>query len=210
MMKKLFVILVSVGALAVASPAVAATHGVTITKIAFVPNSLTITTGDSVTWTNSDTSNHQVVSQQAGFASPMLKPGDTFTFTYSKSGKFSYTDSQDKSLKGTVTVQDVPGNVSLQTSATLVTFGGSITLSGVVSNKGAGENVEILRQECNKSTQAMERVTTVQTTTGGAFSFTLQPTMKTTYQVKWKSSTSPSLSVAVRPRIRLHRHRRRR
>lgn len=68
-------------ALLLAAPsALAATKTVSITNSGFVPNAVTIEEGDSITWTNSDNRNRQPVSQEAGFASPILKPGETFTF----------------------------------------------------------------------------------------------------------------------------------
>src|SRR5437764_910615 len=94
-MRRLLLIPLAAAVLALganASASTAATKYVSITRTAFVPASVSVYAGDSVTWTNSDTINHQVVSQSAGFASSILKPNQTFSFTFGKVGKFSYRD----------------------------------------------------------------------------------------------------------------------
>src|ERR1700752_4044220 len=98
------------GALLAVAPAEATTFNVSIAKSGFSPGSLTIAVGDTVVWTNADTSSHQVESKSAGFTSPLLAPGQTFSFTYKTAGRFAYQDQVVKKNKGTVTVQSVaPG-----------------------------------------------------------------------------------------------------
>src|SRR3954469_3576169 len=136
-MRKLFLIPVMAAVLAIGAPASSAaahaTKFVSITKSAFVPASVAVTTGDLVTWTNSDSANHQVVSQTAGFASPILKPGETFTYQFSKAGKFGYHDALTKATgSGTVTVANAPVVVTATLSANVkaITYGArSVTLS---------------------------------------------------------------------------------
>ncbi len=66
-------------ALAFLGPANAATTvAVSITKAGFVPKDVSIAAGDTVTWTNADTSGHQVISNDAGFATPLLQPGESY------------------------------------------------------------------------------------------------------------------------------------
>jgi plastocyanin len=198
-------VLAAVAALTLAAPATTATTNVAITHSGFVPKAVTIQQGDSVTWTNSDSSNHQVTSQSAAFASPVLKPGDTFTFVFTKAGKFSYSDAYDKSFSGSVTVQAPAGSVTLNNSAGLVTFGSQVDMTGAVSNNQSGESVSIMEQQCGKSAAAAEKAATATTAAGGSYSVMVQPTMSTDYVAKWKSSTSTAVSVSVRPRIHLGR-----
>src|SRR3954449_5529735 len=112
-----------------ANASTAATHAtkyVSITRTAFVPRTVSVYDGDSVTWTNSDTVNHQVVSQPAGFASPILKPNETFSFTFHKVGKFSYKDAlRSATGTGSVTVVTRPAQVTatLQANAASVLYG---------------------------------------------------------------------------------------
>jgi plastocyanin len=205
-MKKLIVLLVALCALAgAAQSAPAASHTVAITKAGFVPSQLTVAQGDSVTWTNSDTTNHQVISQDGGFSSPVLTPGQTYSFTFTKAGKFTVTDPLAKNSKMMVTVSagtpQPAGGVSLAVAPNLVTYGGRVTLSGALSNQKVGDQVSIEAQPCGAS--AFTNVTTATTTTAGAFSYAIQPLKNTTYQVKYKNATSTQVAVRVRPRITL-------
>src|SRR5437773_6369683 len=152
-MRKMTALLLALGALAVAAPGVAATHAVSITGVGFAPNSLSVATGDSVTWTNQDNAVHQVVSQDGGFSSPLLKPSETYTYTFAKAGKFTVVDSQAKNKRMTVTVTGTTPapTVSLSVSPALVTYGGKVTLSGSLSSQAANEQVTIEEQQCGSS-----------------------------------------------------------
>ena len=201
-MRKLIIVVATLGALAVAPSAVAANLNVAITKVGFVPGSLTIQQGDSVTWTNSDTANHQVASKDAGFASGILKPTDTYSYTFTKAGKFTVTDPLARNSKMMVTVAAVAGGtVSLQVAPGVVTFGGRVTLSGTLSTQRSGEQLTVEAQACGES--SFTRLTSVTTTTGGAFSVAVQPLKNTTYQVRYKNQTSSPVSARVRPRLTL-------
>src|SRR3954453_16646458 len=121
-MRRLLLIPLAAAVLALgANASTAATHAtkyVSITRTAFVPAAVSVSAGDSVTWTNSDTVNHQVLSQSAGFASPILKPNETFTFTFNKVGKFSYKAAlSTKTGTGSVKVVARPTEVSATLSA---------------------------------------------------------------------------------------------
>ncbi len=206
-MRKTLVFFAALFALAVAVPtAGAANVNVAITKTGFVPTSLTIMQNDSVTWTNSDTQNHQVASQDAPFASPILKPTETFSYTFTKVGKFTITDPLVKQNKMTITVTAPAGGggggaVSLSVAPTLVTYGGKVTLTGTLANAKPGDQVTIEAKQCDAS--AYTKLATVTTTTGGAYTYATQPLKNTSYQVRFKNSTSTAVSVRVRPRITL-------
>ncbi|EWM11302.1 plastocyanin/azurin family copper-binding protein [Kutzneria sp. 744] len=61
---------------------------VDIKNYAFSPASITVSVGDTVTWTNEDTAPH-TVTVSAGpvtFASPTLQQGQTFSYTFAKAG----------------------------------------------------------------------------------------------------------------------------
>ena len=66
-------------------------------KNCFDPSTLTVSPGDTVTWKNMDTVSHTVTSgnptdNQTGtvFDSGLVKPGDTFTFTFKDAGTYHY------------------------------------------------------------------------------------------------------------------------
>jgi plastocyanin len=187
-------------ALVLAAPASSATTTVQIKRTGFVPATVTINQDDAITWTNTDTIDHQVVANGGSFASPILKPGKSWTRTFRSGGTFRYHDALHPTLKGTVTVRGAPAQVTLATSAPVVKFGGTVTLTGTVSNKKAGETVTIVQLPYGQTTKQV--VATLQTTTGGAFSFTVSPQLNTTYQAQWKTLES-SVIVQVQPTIKL-------
>lgn len=65
---------------------------VAIKNYAFTPASLTIAAGTKVTWTNEDTAPHTVtvLTGPVKFASPTLHTGDSFTYTFTTPGTYSY------------------------------------------------------------------------------------------------------------------------
>lgn len=194
-----------------ASPtALAATKTASITAAGFVPSSITIDAGDSITWTNSDSKNRQPVSQDAPFASPILKPGETYTFQFKNTGRFTVTDALVKGQKQTVTVKKAPapaGSPTLATNKTRVVYGGAVVLTGKLPVAKAGEKVmlraEVLTRTGTKQTSSVAEVLS---TASGAFTFTTVPTAQTTYRVTWQANpasptTSNAVTVRVAPRI---------
>ena len=152
-MRRLIPLVVGSVALVLAAPASTATTTVQIKRTGFVPVTVTINQDDSVTWTNADTIDHQVVADGGSFASPILRAGKTYTHTFRAGGTFKYHDGLHPALKGTVTVRGAPPQVSLATSAPIVKFGTQITLSGVVSNKKSGEAVTLTYLPADQTTK---------------------------------------------------------
>src|SRR6476661_7163900 len=134
-MRRFIPIAVAGLALVLAAPASTATTTVQIKATGFVPATVTINQDDSVTWTNTDTIDHQVVANGGQFASPILAAGKSFTLTFGNGGTYRYHDGLHPTLRGTVTVRGAPPEVTLASSAPVVKFGGQVTLSGAVSNK---------------------------------------------------------------------------
>jgi len=198
-MKKLLMLLAAVVAtLIVAGSAGADTKTVQITRQGFTPTSTTVAIGDSVTWRNADTVNHQVVANDGTFASPVLKAGETYTFTFTKSAKTAYHDSFATSKKGTVTVNAPPANVTLDSNAKTILYGDNTTVSGVVTNQLTNEPVSLTSQPYGKGTQS---IATTTTQTNGQFSFGVSPTIQTTYQAHWRTTNSPNVTINVAPRV---------
>jgi len=198
-MKKVLLLLTAVVAtLVVAGSAGAETKTVQITRQGFTPSSTTVNVGDSVTWRNADTVNHQVVANDGTFASPVLKAGETYTFTFAKSGKTPYHDSFATSKKGTITVNAPPASVSLTASTTRITYGDNTTVSGAVTNQLTNEPVTLTSQPYGKGTQS---IATTTTQTNGQFAFGVSPTIQTSYQAHYRTANSPSVTVTVAPRV---------
>jgi plastocyanin len=199
-MRRVIWIAISTLALVLAAPASSATTTISIKRTGFVPASVTINHDDAVTWKNNDTIDHQVVANGGSFASPILKPGKSWTRTFRTGGTFRYHDSLHPALKGTLVVRGAPDQVTLAASVPVVKFGGSVTLTGTVSNKRAGETVTIVQVPFGQTTKQV--VATLQTTSGGAFTFAVTPQLNTTYQAQWKALES-SVIVQVQPLIKL-------
>ena len=206
-MRKNMILLLLAALAVVLTPAATATTSktvaVSITRVAFVPKTVTINVNDVVKWTNRDTVNHQVACAKCPFTSPVLKPGDSFSHTFKKVGKFDIRDRLRKALKGTVTVKAPPKSVSLSAKPSVVTYRSTTKLSGAVSNQQAGEKVLILGKECGQP--AFTQLLSVDTTTHGNYSTRVAPLRNTVYQAKWRASTSTAVSVRVRPKIGLRK-----
>ncbi len=79
---------------------------VDIANFAFAPADLTISAGQTVVWTNSDSTTHTVTSDDGTtFDSGNLNNGDTFSYTFNTPGTYSYHCSIHPFMTGTVTVQ---------------------------------------------------------------------------------------------------------
>jgi plastocyanin len=87
------------------APSAAAGGQVTIQSFSFGPQTLTVSAGTTVTWTNDDSVTHTVTAADGSFNSGNLKPGDQFTYTFSAPGTYSYHCSIHPFMTGQVVVQ---------------------------------------------------------------------------------------------------------
>jgi plastocyanin len=198
-MKKLLLVpLALVAALVVAVGASADTKTVQITKSGFTPAGSSIQLGDTVTWRNTDTAAHQVVADDGTFASPVLKSGETYSFTFQKTGKTAYHDEFAKTRKGSVTVTGSPASVTLNASSTTINYGDNVALNGQTSGQITNEPVTLTSQPYGKGTQS---VSTTTTAASGAFGFDVTPSIQTAYQAHWRTGNSPNVTVNVAPRV---------
>jgi plastocyanin len=90
-------------ALAILPSAQAAEAGVTINNRMYSPSEVTVSVGDTVTWFNQSNEDHTV--RGGPFNSPLLRPGDRFSHTFTRSGTVRYTCDVHPMMKGTVTVK---------------------------------------------------------------------------------------------------------
>jgi plastocyanin len=91
------------------APAAAAAE-VDAVNIAFSPESLTVTVGTTVTWTNQDVVRHTVTSGDPGdpdgtFDEPLGAEGDTATVTFDEPGTFVYHCDLHRNMTGEVVVE---------------------------------------------------------------------------------------------------------
>ena len=90
---------------ALASTAAAATTAVNIQGFAFVPPSVTIIVGDTVTWTNKDAAAHSVVANGVG-QTPVLTQNQSGGLAFNAAGTFPYICGvHGSAMMGTVIVR---------------------------------------------------------------------------------------------------------
>lgn len=77
-------------------------RNVSISSFAFVPATITVKKGETIVWTNKDSTPHTVTG--GDLLSNPLGQGETYSFAYDKTGTFSYHCSIHPSMKGTVIV----------------------------------------------------------------------------------------------------------
>jgi plastocyanin len=190
--------------LAFAAPAQAAvTKTVTIKTSGFSPAKVTVASGDSVKWVNSDTVNRQIVATGGQFASPVIRPGGSWTRVFDTAGTFRYRDVFKSTQTGTVEVTGPPPSVSIAASAPIVTYGDTVTLGGKVSSGKASEQVVIYGKPYGEVSYL--QLATVLTADGGLWSYTVKPELLTTYQAQWKNLKSAEIQTAVEPKLTLKR-----
>jgi amicyanin len=96
---------------ATALPAHAASgHQVTMSGYAFHPAALTLTAGDTVTWTNQDTAPHdvEVTSGPVHVHSPMLSKGASWSFTFTTAGTYAYVCTVHPGMDAGLVVRPAP------------------------------------------------------------------------------------------------------
>ena len=89
------------------APAAATTdaNSVTIANLAFAPTSITVTPGQTVTWTNKDSTVHTVTDDKGAWDSKNLAVGATFQHKFDQAGTFTYHCAIHSSMHGTVVVK---------------------------------------------------------------------------------------------------------
>ena len=85
---------------------VAGTTVVGIRDFAFVPDTIRVRPGATITWVNCEEKTaHTTTSDGGVWSSPLLAPGESFSHTYDQPGSFPYHCSPHPFMKGTVIVE---------------------------------------------------------------------------------------------------------
>src|SRR6266446_725152 len=92
-------------------------------------------------------------------------------------------------------------SVTISVSRPSVVYGGSVTLSGKIADRSAGQTVNVLAEPSGAS--SFSALGSVTTTAGGHWSDAVKPTIETAYEATWMNATSPTVTVKVRPLITL-------
>jgi plastocyanin len=78
---------------------------VTVVNFAFSPQTLSVTAGTTVTWTNRDSTTHTITSDTGVFNSGNLATNSSFTYTFSNTGSYAYHCAIHPSMTGTIIVR---------------------------------------------------------------------------------------------------------
>lgn len=83
------------------------TNSVTISNFAYSPAKITVKKGTKVTWTNNDSVEHNVIGDDLKeLNGPLLKKGESYSYTFDQVGEFSYYCGPHPYMKGTVIVTE--------------------------------------------------------------------------------------------------------
>jgi plastocyanin len=77
----------------------------TLSTFAFVPNPATVSQGAVVTWSNTDSTTHDMISDTGVWDSGRIAPSDSFKFTFAAKGTYPYHCSIHPGMTGTIVVQ---------------------------------------------------------------------------------------------------------
>lgn len=131
------VLLAAALSLCVVSPAFAADVPAQAVDFSFVPKTLKVAPGDSVTWSFSGEYEHtstSVKGQAESWSSGLQTAGGTYSHTFTKPGRFQYICLPHRfTMKGTVQVGDDPYSKSF----------GAVTTSGTTSRFGLLEAARV-------------------------------------------------------------------
>jgi hypothetical protein len=103
----------------------------------------------------------------------------------------------------TITTPAAPDTLSLFAQPESVIYGAKLTLTGEISSKKAGVDVNVLAMPCGRNTAT--KAATVQTTAGGEYTAGLRTARNTVYTVQSGTTKSSEAPVKVQPRLRLGR-----
>jgi plastocyanin len=78
---------------------------VEINDFMFMPTSITVAVGTTVTWKFDDSTDHTVVADDNSFTSPELGKGKTYTHTFNTAGTVKYHCSIHPFMTGTIVVK---------------------------------------------------------------------------------------------------------
>ncbi len=110
------------------------------------------------------------------------------------------------SLPTAVVAAKAPKSLALDSSQSVVAYGGSVTLTGSLANGQAGESVTITEHRVpSLGGIQVQALTTVQTAADGSFNVDVRPLIHTIYKASAGQTGSNAVSVQVRPRLSLAR-----
>lgn len=183
------------GATSTATAHSAGTVEVAITASGFAPDLARVRPGDTVTWKNTDTAPHQVVSDTGVFKSPVLKSGESYSYRFDVESSYSYHDGLKPSTTGAVHV--LTTRVTAAVSRIRAVYGNPVQIFGSIPTGASGEQVTIhIRPYGGQET------TRTVVTDQGTYSLRYTARIKTAFFATWNGTTSQAApTVLVRPLV---------
>jgi len=86
------------------TPTVTVEGEILIRQNTFIPDMMTVKTGETVTWVNQESYLHDVVSDDGTFVSPRLATGQKYSFTFTKEGTYTYICGIHPFMRATIVV----------------------------------------------------------------------------------------------------------
>jgi plastocyanin len=157
----------------------------------FVPPNLTTLAGDTVTWTNSDTVEHDVAQLGGGFDSGRIAPGGRFSVRFDQPGHYAYRCTIHAFMAGTVDVY----SFQLLGPDRPVSVGQPATLHGI-----APAGTPVVRIEA-RSGATWSPVTAAVPAPDGAFRARVRPAAPTVYRALADAVPSVPLPLKVGARL---------
>ncbi|MBW8903222.1 MAG: cupredoxin family copper-binding protein [Bradyrhizobium sp.] len=87
---------------------------VTIDNFVFEPARVTVKAGTTVTWTNRDDIPHTVAAKERQFKSKVMDTDESYSFTFSTPGEYTYFCSLHPHMTGTIVVEGTTGSGASQ------------------------------------------------------------------------------------------------
>lgn len=72
--------------------------------VIYVPTTLVVRVGQTVTWVNNDSANHTVTADNGAFSSAVLSRGESFRWKAKAPGRYLYGSYTDPDLRGVIQV----------------------------------------------------------------------------------------------------------
>jgi plastocyanin len=80
-------------------------NSIEVRDFMFMPTTITVNTGDQVTWVNKDDEPHTVVSDTGMFRSGAMDTDESFSFKFDQPGTYHFTCSIHPRMVGTIVVK---------------------------------------------------------------------------------------------------------
>jgi plastocyanin len=98
-------VLAGIAAFSTGVPAAGQSHVVVVENVQFSPPSLTVKSGQRITWVNKDLFPHTATADDKAFDSKAIPPNAAWTWVAGKPGTYTYACTFHPTMKATITVR---------------------------------------------------------------------------------------------------------